>query len=84
MTNIKKMLGAGLAVATLFGFAACGSSTNNSTKKAADSAPVQLTVWGSAYERICETCDAALRSNRDVAPQRSPLLRHQMICQFLA
>ena len=51
MTNIKKMLGAGLAVATLFGFAACGSSTNNSDKKAADSAPVQLTVWGSADDQ---------------------------------
>ena len=51
MTHIKKMLGAGLAVATLFGFAACGSSTNNRDKKAADSAPVQLTVWGSADDQ---------------------------------
>ena len=50
MTNIKKMLGAGLAVATLFGFAACGSSTN-SDKKATESGPVQLTVWGSADDQ---------------------------------
>ena len=49
MTNIKKMLGAGLAVATLFGFAACGSSTN-SDKKAADST-VQLTVWSASEDQ---------------------------------
>ena len=50
MTNIKKMLGAGLAVATLFGFAACGSSTN-SDNKAAESGPVQLTVWSAAEDQ---------------------------------
>ena len=50
MTNIKKMLGAGLAVATLFGFAACGSSTNTDTK-AAESGPVQLTVWSASEDQ---------------------------------
>ncbi|MFU0537351.1 extracellular solute-binding protein [Gardnerella vaginalis] len=50
MTNIKKMLGAGLAVATLFGFAACGSSTN-SDNKAAESSPVQLTVWSASEDQ---------------------------------
>ena len=50
MTNIKKMLGAGLAVATLFGFAACGSSTN-SDNKAAESGPVQLTVWSASEDQ---------------------------------
>ena len=51
MTNIKKMLGAGIAVATLFGFAACGSNNNSSEKKADTSTPVQLTVWGSADDQ---------------------------------
>ena len=50
MTNIKKMLGAGLAVATLFGFAACGSSTNTDNK-AAESGPVQLTVWSASEDQ---------------------------------
>ena len=49
MTNIKKMLGAGLAVATLFGFAACGSSTNNSSDGKA--APVKLTVWSASEDQ---------------------------------
>ena len=51
MTNIKKMLGAGLAVATLFGFAACGSSTATSDKKATESGPVQLTVWSASEDQ---------------------------------
>ena len=51
MTNIKKILGAGVAAATLFGFAACGSNKSDTPKVADKSAPVQLTVWASQEDQ---------------------------------
>ena len=49
MTNIKKMLGAGLAVATLFGFAACGSSTTSTASS--DTKTAKLTVWAASEDQ---------------------------------
>lgn len=49
MTNMKKVLGAGLAIATMFGFAACGSSTNAGSSNKAN--PVKLTVWSSSEDQ---------------------------------
>lgn len=49
MTNMKKVLGAGLAIATMFGFAACGSSTNAGSSSKSN--PVKLTVWSSSEDQ---------------------------------
>lgn len=51
MTNMKKMLGAGLAVATLFGFAACGSNNDSSKTTSSEPTTAKLTVWAASEDQ---------------------------------
>ena len=51
MTNMKKILGMGTALALLLGVSACGSSSSSSTSTSTTKTKVTLTVWGPSEDQ---------------------------------
>lgn len=51
MTNMKKILGAGTALALLLGVSACGSGSSSSSSSATTKTAVTLTVWGPSEDQ---------------------------------
>ena len=51
MTNMKKILGAGTALALLLGVSACGSGSSSSSSSATTNTAVTLTVWGPSEDQ---------------------------------